>query len=74
MEGALQCVHPCPSFVYSDSEYRDQYLAYIIPGLVSCCYNGILVAGIIAMDRKERKNVPLSAQAMFAMGFVGASF
>jgi hypothetical protein len=74
VDGSLQCVHPCPSFVYQDSEYHDQYLAYIIPGLVSCCCNGILVAAIIAMDRKERENVPLSVQALFAMGFLGASF
>jgi hypothetical protein len=67
-KGNAECVSPCPSPAFSTEQYNQQYIAYILPGLVALVLNAQMVTGLFAMGKQNRKHIPVLMRWLFVLG------
>jgi hypothetical protein len=72
VDSTAQCVMPCPSFMYEDSEVHVQWIAYVLPGLLSLPLNLFLTASLVKMSANSRAKVASGIKHASVLGLVYA--
>jgi hypothetical protein len=69
-KGNAECAFSCPSSAFTTGQYKQQFIAHTVPGLVSLVLNATMLVGLVAMGKKLRKNTPLLLRWSFLLGLL----
>jgi hypothetical protein len=68
--GESQCLLPCPSFMYSNREYRGVMMSLAVPGLLSIFANLYMVLTHMAADKTISKFITLEVKLASFIGLL----
>jgi hypothetical protein len=64
------CVFPCPSNIYTNSEYASQHIAFVVPGLLAVVPTSALIFQMLFRKKTHGITTPIQFIAVFSALYI----